>query len=68
LRTLSDSVANRYADVGAELLHRVPVAIPEIAAPAVAWPTNLGDALYHVADLRVWLEGVSDDLTRLRPA
>jgi uncharacterized membrane protein YccC len=67
LRTLSDSVASRYAEVGAELLHRVPVAIPAAAAPAVAWPTSLGDAVYHLADLRVWLEGISDDLTRLRP-
>jgi uncharacterized membrane protein YccC len=67
LRTLSDSVASRYADVGAELLHRVPVAIPAAGAPAVQWPTNLGDAVYHLADLRVWLDGISDDLTRLRP-
>jgi hypothetical protein len=61
-------VADRYADVGGELLHHVPIAIPAATTTDVAWPTDLGDALYHLADLRVWLEGVSDDLTRIQPA
>jgi uncharacterized membrane protein YccC len=68
LRTLSESVAVRYADVGGELLHHVPVAIPAATATDLAWPTDLGETLYHLADLRVWLEGVSDDLTRIQPA
>jgi uncharacterized membrane protein YccC len=68
LRTLSDSVAARYAEVGGELLHHIPVRIPAATPPPVSWPTDLGHALYHLADLRVGLEGVSDDLTRIGPA
>ena len=29
------------------------------------WPDDLGQDLYHLADLRVWLDGLRDDLTRI---
>jgi hypothetical protein len=29
------------------------------------WPTDLGLDLYHLADLRVWLGGLVDDLARV---
>jgi hypothetical protein len=29
------------------------------------WPANLGPELYQLADLRIWLAGLSDDLTRI---
>ena len=50
-----------------------PVFRPEAAAvhlplPSdVDWPTDLGQDLYHVADLRVWLDGLRDDLGRILP-
>ena len=34
-------------------------------SPAVAWPTHIGLALYHLADIRVWLDGLRDDLDRI---
>ena len=34
--------------------------------PRGDWPTNLGTDLYHLADLHVWLDGLRDDLGRIR--
>ena len=33
--------------------------------PALDWPTDLGRELYPLADLRVWLDGLRDDLGRI---
>jgi uncharacterized membrane protein YccC len=33
--------------------------------PAADWPTDLGQDLYHLADLRVWLDGLREDLGRI---
>ena len=38
---------------------------PPPPEPRVEWPTDLGPALYHLADLRVWLDGLREDLGRL---
>ena len=38
---------------------------PLPAAPALDWPTDLGQHLYVLADLRVWLDGLRDDLGRI---
>ena len=29
------------------------------------WPTDLGQHLYVLADMRVWLDGLRDDLGRI---
>jgi len=34
-------------------------------APPADWPTDLGQDLYHLADLRVWLDDLRDDLGRI---
>jgi hypothetical protein len=39
---------------------RVEVTGPPLAAED--WPTDLGTDLYHLADLRVWLTSLGDDL------
>jgi hypothetical protein len=67
LKAVADDVAGRY-DLAAdgllrhdraELAHRSP-------PPAEAdWPTDLGRDLYDIADLRVWLDGLRDDLGRV---
>jgi hypothetical protein len=44
------------------------VAAPLPAAPRVEWPTGPGTDLYHLADLRVWLDGLREDLGRLAGA
>lgn len=36
--------------------------------PPPAWPTDLGQDLYRLADLRVWLDGLRDDLERITGA
>ncbi|WP_305784211.1 FUSC family protein [Symbioplanes lichenis] len=38
---------------------------PAGPAPELDWPTDLGRDLYHLADLRVWLDGLREDLARI---
>jgi hypothetical protein len=63
----ANDVAERYAHVADALLHREKDALarPLPDAPATEWPTHLGSDLYHMSDLRVWLDGLRDDLGRL---
>ena len=63
-------VADRYERVAAALRARSGVASAvDLPSPSDAdWPTDLGQDLYHVADLRVWLDGLRDDLGRIVPA
>jgi hypothetical protein len=35
-------------------------------AEPVEWPTDLGQDLYILADLRAWLDGLRDDIARIR--
>ena len=67
LKAAADDVARRYERVADALLRRDKEALlrPQPEPPDADWPTDLGQALYHVADLRVWLDGLRDDLGRL---
>jgi uncharacterized membrane protein YccC len=62
-------VAERYERVAAALNARSGLAaavhLPD--PPVSDWPDDLGQDLYHVADLRVWLDGLRDDLSRILP-
>ena len=52
--------------VGAGLLdHDGRATAPLPQRPALDWPTDLGMQLYALADLRVWLDGLRDDLGRI---
>ena len=44
-----------------EELARRPIPEPE----PVVWPTNLGQDLYVISDLRVWLDGLREDIDRI---
>ena len=63
----SADVAGRYEHVALGLLTRDRDAVtePAPAPPDLDWPTDLGYDLYHLADLRVWLDGLRDDLGRI---
>jgi uncharacterized membrane protein YccC len=60
-------VAARFEHVALGLARRDRAALsaPTLPAPDLVWPTNLGPALYHLSDLRVWLDGLRDDLSRV---
>jgi uncharacterized membrane protein YccC len=60
-------VAGRYEHVALGLLTRDRGALtePQPAPPELVWPTDLGQDLYHLADLRAWLDGLRDDLGRI---
>jgi uncharacterized membrane protein YccC len=67
LNASATDVASRYEHVALGLLTRDRVALVEPGPPRPGgdWPTDLGQSLYHVADLRVWLDGLRDDLDRI---
>lgn len=67
LTASSTDVAGRYEHVALGLLTRDREAVtePAPAPPVVRWPTDLGQDLYHLADLRVWLDGLRDDVGRI---
>jgi uncharacterized membrane protein YccC len=60
-------VAARYERVAEGLRRRDRAAVTARPAdpPPAEWPTNLGQNLYHLADLRVWLDGLREDLGRI---
>jgi len=62
LSMLAGEVAANY-DRSGELLrqNRTPARPPDPPAP-VPWPDDLGQDLYIVSDLRVWLDGLREDL------
>lgn len=63
-------VADCFARVADDLLRhdgRPPAPLPP-RPPPMDWPTDLGHDLYHLADLRVWLDGLRDDLGRISAA
>ncbi|GIF20424.1 putative membrane protein YccC [Actinoplanes tereljensis] len=64
LTAAAADVAGRYDRAAADLsAHRRTVVEPLPAA--VEWPTDLGQDLYTIADLRVWLDGLREDLGRI---
>ncbi|MDT5042313.1 MAG: hypothetical protein QOE51_3298 [Actinoplanes sp.] len=66
LTVAADDVAGRYEQVSAALLRHDGSAVRCLRpAPSLTWPTDLGSDLYHLADLRVWLDGLRDDLGRI---
>ena len=62
LGALSARVAHAYATASAQLLDHHPVRVPAPPAAESDWPTDLGAELYNLADLRIWLDGLTDDL------
>jgi uncharacterized membrane protein YccC len=66
LTATAADVARRFESIAEGLLaHRKPLHAPFPAPPAVAWPTHIGLGLYRLADIRVWLDGLRDDLDRI---
>ena len=67
LTVAAADVAGRYEHVALGLLTRDRAALTQSApqAPRLDWPTDLGQDLYHLADLRVWLDGLREDLGRI---
>ena len=65
LGTAAATVASGYEELARFLRYgsRTSIALPRL--PPEEWPTDLGTDLYHLADIRVWLAGLADDLTRL---
>jgi uncharacterized membrane protein YccC len=66
LTAAAEDVAGRFRDVSDRLLHRQwPAGPPTPAQQPTDWPTDLAQDLYHLADLRVWLDGLRADLNRV---
>jgi uncharacterized membrane protein YccC len=67
LTAAAEDVANRYEHFASALRNRDRQALlaRQRPAPELTWPTDQGTALYHLADLRVWLDGLRDDLARI---
>jgi uncharacterized membrane protein YccC len=67
LTTSAADVAGRYEHVALGLLthDRDALTEPAPAPPELTWPDDLGQDLYHLADLRAWLDGLRDDLSRI---
>jgi hypothetical protein len=67
LAAMADDVVGRFERVAQSLLRndRTAVTAGLHQPPATEWPTDLGQALYSLADLRVWLDGLREDLDRI---
>ncbi|AGZ43738.1 hypothetical protein AFR_27385 [Actinoplanes friuliensis DSM 7358] len=67
LMVSSADVAARFDRVAEALRERDRATLLGAAPdpPVLSWPTDLGPDLYHLADLRVWLDGLRDDLGRI---
>ena len=65
LTAAAATVAGGYEELAARLRHggRTAIAVPRLRPEA--WPDDLGTDLYHLADIRVWLAGLADDLAHL---
>jgi uncharacterized membrane protein YccC len=58
--------AGRYDRAADGLRRRLGTGPAEPPPAAVRWPTDLGQDLYIIADLRVWLDGLREDLGAIR--
>ena len=66
LTTAAGEVAGRYDRAADRLLrHDLSGAGTEPPPAPATWPTDLGQDLYIVADLRVWLDGLREDIDRI---
>jgi uncharacterized membrane protein YccC len=67
LSATADTVAGGYERFADGLRRRQRVGLDDLTAATRAdgWPTDLGADLYHLADIRVWLTGLSEDLVRV---
>jgi len=65
LEHLAEAVADAYRKAGLRLTARQAVADVRPMGTVDGWPTDRGPALYVLADARVWLDGLSADLTRI---
>jgi len=68
LTAAAAEVASRYDRTGAALLAHDRSFAERAAEPPPApmvWPTDLGQDLYIIADLRAWLDGLREDLARI---
>lgn len=65
LTTLATDVAGRYDRAATVLAEHGRM--PTTAPPPVAleWPTDLGQDLYIIADLRAWLDGLREDVAAI---
>ncbi|MET0492399.1 MAG: FUSC family protein [Actinoplanes sp.] len=61
-------VAARFEAVADALRRRDLPWAPAGPPPSPTWPTDLGQDLYHLADLRVWLDGLREDLGHVVPS
>jgi uncharacterized membrane protein YccC len=66
LTAAAEDVAARYDQAGQALIRRDRSSAPERSAPVADWPTDLGQDLYIIADLRVWLDGLREDIGAIR--
>jgi hypothetical protein len=68
LNAVAAEVAGRYDEAARAVLDRDRAFGGRAVRPApapVAWPTDLGQDLYIIADLRVWLDGLRADIGRI---
>jgi len=65
LTALASDVAGRYVEASAAVAEHgtVPGAAPPLAG--LVWPTDLGQDLYIIADLRTWLDGLREDVAAI---
>jgi hypothetical protein len=68
LDVASATVVVGYQTFAAGLRRRTRVEVTGPPLDAEDWPTDLGTDLYHLADLRVWLTSLGDDLRYISTA
>ncbi|WP_433307197.1 FUSC family protein [Actinoplanes sp. CA-030573] len=66
LTAAAAEVAARYDDAAEALTRHEPVVPSPVTAERLVWPTDLGQDLYIIADLRVWLDGLRRDIGAIR--
>jgi uncharacterized membrane protein YccC len=65
LSTAAATVACGYEQAGDRVRHHDRTHLPAPRLQPEEWPPGLGPDLYYLADIRVWLSGLADDLTNL---